>query len=148
MMQTNQCYTIGYGGRSLDGLIQMLLDNGINNLVDIRRYPHSTFEEFDKGSLQDTLPKNGILYYHCEGVGGMRDTKYVEYMDTDEFSQSFSSLMELIRKINSRGQKVVLMCAEKNPKGCHRHYLSIKIEENDVEVIHLVDSGQTSLFMY
>jgi uncharacterized protein (DUF488 family) len=40
------------------------------------------------------------------------------------------------------------MCAEKNPKGCHRHYLSIKIEENDVEVIHLVDSGQTSLFMY
>lgn len=148
MMQTDRCYTIGYGGRTLDGLIQMLLDNGINNLVDIRRFPHSTFEEFDRDSLQDTLPKNRILYHHCEGVGGMRDTKYIEYMNTDEFAQSFSFLIDLIKKINSDDQKVVLMCAEKNPKGCHRYYLSTKLEENGVEVIHLVDSGQTNLFMY
>ncbi|WP_406661164.1 DUF488 domain-containing protein [Methanolobus sp. ZRKC3] len=148
MTQTDRCYTIGYGGRTPDEFIQMLMDNGISNLVDIRRYPHSTFEEFNGESLRDTLPKNCILYYHCEGVGGMRDSKYVEYMETDEFMQSFTRLMTLIKKINSEGQKVVLMCAEKNPKGCHRHYLSTKIEENGIEVIHLVESGQTSLFMY
>jgi len=148
MMQNDKCYTIGYGGRTLDDLVKMLLDYNITNLVDIRRYPHSVFEEFDKESLQETLPKNGILYYHCEGVGGMRDTGYVEYMHTDEFAQSFSSLMDLITKTNLISQKIVLLCAEKNPKGCHRHYLSTKIEENNVEVIHLVDSGQTNLFMY
>ena len=80
--------------------------------------------------------------------GGMRESKYTEYMETDGFRQSFSRLLDMVRKINSEGQKVTLMCAEKNPKGCHRHYLSAKMEENGVEVIHLVDSGQTNLFMY
>ena len=70
MTQSDTCYTIGYGGRTLEEFIHMLLENGITNLVDIRRYPHSTFEEYNGESLRDLLPKNGVLYYHCEGVGG------------------------------------------------------------------------------
>ncbi|WP_406657829.1 DUF488 domain-containing protein [Methanolobus sp. ZRKC2] len=147
-VRKNHCYTIGYGNRSFDEFLEILLENRITNLVDIRRYPQSTFEDFNKESLEKALPKNGIRYVHCEGVGGMRDSKYVEYMGTDEFRSSFEKLQELISRVKESGGRIVLMCAEKNPKGCHRHYLSNKLEENNVEVIHLVEPGQMSLFNF
>ncbi|MBN2110772.1 MAG: DUF488 domain-containing protein [Methanosarcinaceae archaeon] len=126
----------------------MLLAKSITDLVDVRRYPQSTFENFNKESLEKVLPKNGIRYIHCEGVGGMRDSKYTEYMHTDEFRNSFERLHRFISRVNGADGKVILMCAEKSPKGCHRHYLSNKLEENDVEVIHLVEPGQMDLFSF
>lgn len=126
----------------------MLAENRISNLVDIRRYPQSTFDDFNKESLEKSLPLHNILYIHCEGVGGMRDSTYLEYMETDEFRNSFAKLLAYIVRIHEAGGKVVLMCAEKSPKGCHRHYLSIKMEENDIEVIHLIEPGQVSLFSF
>jgi uncharacterized protein (DUF488 family) len=143
-----KCYTIGYGNRQLDEFIFMLAENKITHLVDIRRYPQSTFKEYDRESLQNVLPKSRILYYHCEGVGGMRDSTYVEYMETESFQSSLKKLISLISKVNSENGRIVLMCAEKSPKGCHRHYLSNKLEENGIEVIHLVEQGQMSLFNF
>ncbi|WP_242492602.1 DUF488 domain-containing protein [Methanolobus psychrotolerans] len=143
-----KCYTIGYGNRQPDDFISMLIENKVNYLVDIRRYPQSTFKDYNKESLESILPKNGIIYSHCEGVGGMRDSNYAEYMGTDIFKNSLEKLMNLIRKVNEENGRIVLMCAEKSPKGCHRQYLSIKLEENDVEVVHLVERGQTSLFNF
>ncbi|WP_235856138.1 DUF488 domain-containing protein [Methanolobus halotolerans] len=144
----NNCYTIGYGNRSFDELLEMLLANRITDLVDIRRYPQSTFEDFNKEYLEKALPKNGIRYVHCEGVGGMRDSTYTEYMGTDEFRGDFERLQRFILRVNRDGGKIALMCAEKSPKGCHRYYLSNKLEENSVEVIHLVEPGQMSLFKF
>ncbi|AFV23033.1 hypothetical protein Mpsy_0824 [Methanolobus psychrophilus R15] len=126
----------------------MLAENRISNLVDIRRYPQSTFDDFNRESLEKSLPLHDILYIHCEGVGGMRDSTYLEYMETDEFRNCFAKLLAYIVRIHEGGGKVVLMCAEKSPKGCHRHYLSIKLEENDIEVIHLIEPGQVSLFSF
>ena len=143
-----KCYTIGYGNRGINDFISMLLENKITHLVDIRRYPQSTFKDYDRESLEVLLPKNRIIYSHCVGVGGMRDSTYVEYMGTKPFKTSFVKLMDHIRKVNDDGGRVVLMCAEKSPKGCHRQHLSIKLEENGVEVIHLVEWGQTSLFNF
>ncbi|WP_342304662.1 DUF488 domain-containing protein [Methanolobus sp. ZRKC5] len=143
-----KCYTVGYGNRQVNDFIGILIENKVTYLVDIRRYPQSTFKDYDKESLESILPKNGIMYSHFEGVGGMRDSTYAEYMETDSFKSSFEKLMNLIRKVNEEGGRVILMCAEKSPNGCHRQYLSIKLEENGVEVIHLVERGQTSLFNF
>ncbi|MDP2216471.1 MAG: DUF488 domain-containing protein [Methanolobus sp.] len=148
MVRKTQCYSIGYGNRSFNDFVRMLAENRISNLVDIRRYPQSTFDDFNKESLEKSLPLHNILYIHCEGVGGMRDSTYLEYMETDEFRNSFAKLLAYIVRIHEAGGKVVLMCAEKSPKGCHRHYLSIKMEENDIEVIHLIEPGQVSLFSF
>ncbi len=148
MVQRMKCYTIGYGNRPVNDFIDMLAENKVTHLVDIRRYPQSTFKDYDKESLESILPKNGIIYSHSEGVGGMRDSTYVEYMQTDSFRASLVKLIELIREVNEAGGRVILMCAEKSPKSCHRQYLSVKLEENGVEVIHLVERGQTTLFNF
>lgn len=143
-----KCYTIGYGNRQVNDFIDILIENKVTYLVDIRRYPQSTFKDYDKESLESILPKNGIIYSHFEAVGGMRDSTYAEYMETDSFKNSFEKLMELIRKVTKECGRVILMCAEKSPKSCHRQHLSIKLEENGVEVVHLVERGQTSLLNF
>lgn len=148
MVENAQCYSIGYGNRSFDDFVQMLIENRITNLVDIRRYPQSTFDDFNKESLQSSLPLNNIMYIHCEGVGSMRDSAYIEYMGTGEFRKSFAQLLAYINSVNEKGGKVVLMCAEKNPKDCHRRYLAQHLEQSGIKVIHLTESGQMGLFSF
>lgn len=145
MVENAKCYSIGYGNRSFYDFVQILIENGITNLVDIRRYPQSTFEDFNKESLEKSLPLNNIIYTHCEGVGGMRDSTYIEYMGTGEFRNSFAQLLNYINKVNNEGGRVVLMCAEKNPKECHRRYLAQHLELMGIKMIHLTEKGQMDL---
>ena len=139
------CYTIGYGNRTLDEFVSLLHNSKITHLVDIRRYPHSWMEDFDKESLQTKLPKNGIAYMHCTGVGGMRESSYTEYMETEEFNNSFSRLVAFILEINKVDGNPVLMCAEKNPKDCHRQYLAQYLEQSGIRIVHLTETGQMNL---
>ena len=148
MGQEIRCYTIGYGNRTLDELVRMLHDNRISHLVDVRRFPQSWFEDFSKEKLEELLPAYGIAYFHCQGVGGLRESTYLEYMNTIEFKDSFSKLLEKITWVNQSKGRIVLMCAEKNPKKCHRYHLSLHLIKEGVEVIHLTESGQMNLDMY
>lgn len=145
MVEKAQCYSIGYGNRSFDDFVQMLVENRITHLVDIRRYPQSTFDDFNKESLQRSLPLYNVIYIHCEGVGGMRDSTYIEYMGTGEFRKSFFQLIAYINSVSEKGGRVVLMCAEKNPKDCHRRYLAQHLEQSGIKVIHLTEPGQIDL---
>ena len=142
------CYTIGYGNRSLEYLIDMVQSFNISYLVDIRSYPHSVHEEFNKENLEIVLPKNNIVYSHCPGLGGLRDGSYMDYTKTDEFRKYYSRLVNKIEAVNKAGSGIVLMCAEKNPKDCHRYHLSKVLESCGIKVIHLTDPGQVDLFMF
>ena len=140
------CYTIGYGDRTLEEFISLLLNSNITHLIDVRRYPHSWMEDFDKEALQTMIPKNGIAYVHCAGVGGMRESSYSEYMETEEFNNSFTRLVAFILEVNSIDGNPVLMCAEKNPKDCHRRYLAQHLEQQSgIEIVHLTETGQMDL---
>ncbi|MGB3908456.1 MAG: DUF488 domain-containing protein [Methanomethylovorans sp.] len=141
--KTPLCYTIGYGNRTLEEFISLLQINKITHLIDIRRYPNSWMEHFDKELLQRILPKNRISYMHCTGVGGMRESAYYEYMETEEFNHSFSRLVDLIMEVNGTDGYPVLMCAEKSPKNCHRRYLAQNLERSGIKIIHLTEPGQT-----
>ena len=110
------CYTIGYGDRTLEDFISLLQNNKISHLVDIRRYPHSWMEHFDKESLQAILPKNGIAYVHCTGVGGMRESSYNEYMGPEEFNNSFSRLVDFIMEVNDIDEEIQRIVEKVNYK--------------------------------
>lgn len=148
MDEDTRCYTIGYGNRSLEEFIDILQQYDLSCLVDIRSYPHSVREEFNKENLEIVMPKYNIAYSHCPGLGGLREESYTDYMKTDEFRGYFAKLTGKIKEINSNGSDVVLMCAEKNPKNCHRYKLSNELEASGIRVIHLTDPGQADLFMF
>ncbi len=143
-----RCYTIGHSDRTFEEFIEMLHQYGIRYLIDIRSYPMSIHEQYNKENLELSFPKYHIFYHHCPGLGGMREQKYMEYSLTREFTKYFDELVRMIKKVNYSGNNIVLMCAEKSPKYCHRSELAKVLENNNIKVTHLTEPGQAELFSF
>lgn len=139
------CHTIGYGNRSFEEFIGLLRKHGISHLIDVRSYPHSEREEFNAEYLMAEFPKRELKYTSCPELGGIRKIPYPEYMKTAEFEKTVSRLHSLIKKVNNENTGIALMCAEKNPRNCHRHFISQELEKRGVRMIHITEPGQTSL---
>lgn len=66
-------WTIGHSTRSFNEFLKLLNSFNIKTLVDVRHYLGSgKFPQFNKESLETTLPENGIEYKHLVDLGGRR----------------------------------------------------------------------------
>ena len=126
-------YTIGYGGRKFRDFVGILREHGVDVVVDVRRFPKSKDENYLKENLEVELPRLGIKYvYMGDLLGGFRRGGYEKYMESEEYLQGISRLLEL-----AETHRVALMCVEKNVRGCHRRHIAKTLVEAGVEVIHL-----------
>ena len=126
-------YTIGHSNRSLRELLKILKYYKIDVVVDVRRFPKSKNEAFIRENLERELPRHGITYiYLGDLLGGFRRGGYEKYMETDEYLQGITRLLELAEM-----HTVVIMCVERNVKACHRRHISRTLKEAGVEVIHI-----------
>ena len=139
------CHTIGYGNRSFEEFSDLLRNYKISHLVDVRSYPDSGRDDFNSERLATELPKRELKYISCPQLGGIRKIPYHEFMKSAEFENSISRLQSLIKRIENDNSGIVLMCAEKKPRNCHRHYIAQELEKRGVRVIHIIEPGQTSL---
>ena len=141
-------FTVGHSTRSLEELIAILGQAGIELLVDVRSVPRSRrHPQFERTALVESLPAHGIGYLHARELGGFRrpqaDSKnggweqpafrgYADYMDTEQFG---SALDELQREARSRLSCV--MCAEAQWWRCHRRLISDALVIRGWQVGHL-----------
>jgi len=145
-------YTIGHSTRSLDELIAALRAHQIQLLVDIRAFPMSRrLPQFNRDSLEQSLPAAGIRYVWMKALGGYRKKvleespnialrnqsfrNYADYMLTPEFEQAVSELISLAE--NSR---TAYMCAERVYFRCHRMLVSDWLVAHGHEVLHIDDT--------
>jgi len=71
--QNKTVWTIGHSTRKFAELVEMLRSFQIEMLVDIRSFPGSRrYPEFNKETLENTLPENNITYFHLKNLGGRR----------------------------------------------------------------------------
>ena len=113
-------FTIGYGGRKFADFVANLQQHGIALVVDVRRFPRSKTPEYKKESLEAKLPQFGISYIWMGDIlGGFRRGGYPKYMETDDYRDGISKLLEL-----AEGGNLVLMCKERTDAGCHRRYIA------------------------
>jgi uncharacterized protein (DUF488 family) len=146
-------YTIGHSTRSLEELISALRAHKIQTLVDIRAFPMSRrLPQFNRDSLEQSLPAAGIRYQSMTALGGYRKKileesphialrnqsfrNYADYMLTPEFEQSISELLALAN--NSR---TAYMCAERPYFRCHRMLVSDWLTAHGHEVLHIDAEG-------
>ena len=63
-------WTIGHSTRSFEDFLALLNSFQITLVADIRSYPGSRkFPQFNKESLEITLPENHIQYVHLKELG-------------------------------------------------------------------------------
>ena len=146
-------YTIGHSTRSLEELIEALRAHQIQTLVDIRAFPMSRrLPQFNRDSLEKTLPAAGIRYVWMKALGGYRKKSleespnialrnqsfrnYADYMLTPEFEQAAAELITL-----TESSRTTYMCAERVYFRCHRMLVSDWLVAHGHEVLHIDAAG-------
>jgi hypothetical protein len=141
--------TIGHSNRPLDEFLDLLRDNGITHLLDVRTVPRSRHNpHFAQDSLPHSLQDAGISYTHLASLGGLRRTRpdspnagwrntsfrgYADYMQTEEFRAQVESLVR-----QAPQERFVLMCAEAVPWRCHRSLIADALLVRGVRVEHII----------
>jgi len=148
---TTSCanYTIGYQTHQVDGLLNCLLEQGIEQLIDTRLNPVSRVYGFHKSTLSSLCKKIGIAYVHVPQVGV--PSSWRQELETEEaFRNLFkryeieildrqkSILMELAKKMTLKPS--TLMCMELEHDHCHRSRLAARLSKiNGLPICELND---------
>lgn len=135
--------TIGHSTLSIEAFLRALKENGVELLVDVRRYPGSRrHPQFGQPALFASLREAGIEAAWREGLGGRRPARkdsintgwressfrgYADYMQTEAFRAEIDWLVE-------RPQRTVIMCAESVPWRCHRALIADAVIARGVQV--------------
>ena len=140
-------YSIGYSGFTPEEFVQVLLENGVTALVDVRSSPYSAYHtEYDREVLARTLKESGILYRNYAREFGARQENRgflspEGYLDFEKFAatEQFGEGVSKIKAGMERGYVFCFMCAETDPMTCHRAILVTRVFSRlGYEVIHLM----------
>jgi uncharacterized protein (DUF488 family) len=146
--------TIGHSAHPLEEFLALLGRNGIEALVDIRRFPGSRkHSHFNRDNLSAILQKSGVEYHWLEALGGRRHKQrdespnlglenkgfrnYAGYMLTDEFREGVETLLEVVRR-----KRTAIMCAEGLFWQCHRRLVSDFLMAKGIGVQHIMPNGE------
>lgn len=131
-------YTLGTDRRTEEDFIEILHAYNITSLIDVRSFPKSKFNIFNKEELRALLEREGIEYHYLgKELGGFRKGGYIAYTLTDEFKRG----IEILENI-AKGKTSVILCAEKFPWKCHRRWISKELQKNGWTVEHILDKGK------
>jgi len=146
-------WTIGHSTRPIEEFVAKLQSFQIELVADIRSYPGSRkFPQFNKESLEITLPANHIQYIHLKDLGGRRkvnpDSKntswrhiafrgYADYMETNAFKEGIKELEKIAMK-----QRTAFMCSEAVWWRCHRSMVSDYLKVHSWKVMHIIGMGK------
>lgn len=148
-MSGKNIWTIGHSNRIFEAFVDILQTYDIQLVADIRSFPGSRrYPHFNKESLRETLPENGIEYVHMEELGGRRKVKpdsvntgwrldsfraYADYMETEEFHNAINELQQIAELKNT-----AFMCAESLWWSCHRSLVSDYLKLEGWHVLHIM----------
>ena len=132
-------FTFGYTGRKTEELLDTLLANGVRTLVDVRQMPVSMYRpDLSKSNLRQLVESKGMEYVHMPELGVPRDirAKAIETGNRDviwewydEYVVEIQIKTNLHRFLNSVEHPIAMMCVEIDPHECHRHRLSVALEQ-------------------
>ena len=141
-------FTIGYEGKSIDEFKQVLLDNDIGLLLDVRESGRSRKPYFSNGKLREQVTSAGLGYAHMRALGSPREIRNRLY-DTLDYETFFKDYRNYLKTLNGDlskvagvvySKRVCLMCYEADAKKCHRNILAEEIKKiggNGLEITHL-----------
>lgn len=129
-------YTVGYGGRSPDGLAGLLEEKGVEVLVDVRAVPQTRIPGFNRVQLARFLEGRGVGYRHLGALGNLnRKAPAGSPVRLADEERGLSELAEAMEQ-----HRVAIMCAEKDHRGCHRTYIADKMQTRvtGLQVEHII----------
>jgi len=148
--------TVGHSTRPLAAFIALLAAHSVTRLIDVRTVPRSRHNpQFNLETFPAALEAAGIHYEHAPGLGGFRRAGpespnmgwrnasfrgYADYMQTAEFAQNLSSLVQ-----RAKQGRVALMCAEAVPWRCHRSLIADALVTHGLRVEEIISASRRQI---
>lgn len=130
-------YTAGYEGRTIEGLLNVLLRAGISHLIDIRANPVARRYGFHKATLEHVSQAVGIQYTPMPDLGIPSPYRVALRTHADygrllrwyaeSLRDSAGAVDEAIDLILAAPS--VMLCKEADSNYCHRRVLAVHIEQ-------------------
>lgn len=137
--------TIGYEGRTIDELVDVLVRAGVETVADVRQNPVSRKSGFSKRQLASRLEDVGISYVHEKTLGNPGENRegfrrgesearrrFVEHLG--DASDALSRITDLMDT-----SSVALLCYERSHSQCHRGLVAAAVfaRRPDTEIVEL-----------
>jgi uncharacterized protein (DUF488 family) len=136
---TPPLFTIGYEQSRPDPVLKALKDARVQLLVDVRAVAASRKPGFSKRQLAASLDQIGIRYLHLQKLGTPAEGReaarsgdmkelwriYNRHLKTHDAVEAMDELLSIVRS----GQRVCLLCFERDPGHCHRSRIAEIVAE-------------------
>jgi uncharacterized protein (DUF488 family) len=146
--------TVGHGTLAADELGRLLVEHGVELLVDVRSYPGSRHNpQFGREAMEAWVPGAGVAYRWERRLGGRRRARpdsmnvalrneafrgYADHMAGDEFQAGLDAVLA-----EAAERRTAVMCSETVWWRCHRRLLSdAAVLVRGAEVRHLMHDGR------
>jgi uncharacterized protein (DUF488 family) len=146
--------TVGHGTLAADELGRLLVEHGVELLVDVRSYPGSRHSpQFGREAMEAWVPGAGVAYRWERRLGGRRRARpdsmnvalrneafrgYADHMAGDEFQAGLDAVLA-----EAAERRTAAMCSETVWWRCHRRLLSdAAVLVRGAEVRHLMHDGR------
>lgn len=148
--KNNFLYSIGYEGKTVEQYVNILINEDIRLLVDVRKNPLSMKFGYSKNQLKEILDNVNIEYIHIPSLG-IKSSKrkelktYSDYLDLfEEYEKEVLDYRNIELKeleiLLIKYKRIALTCFEADHNYCHRSRVVNKFSEstgNHYEIKHL-----------
>jgi uncharacterized protein (DUF488 family) len=125
-------YTVGYEGRTVAELLDLLRAAEVTRLVDVRELPLSRRPGLSKTALGGLVAEVGIEYVHVRALGNPKENRD-RYRSGDVVggaevyrrhlgSNSYEALVDLAESLDDG--VTCLLCVERDHAVCHREVIA------------------------
>ena len=128
-------FTLGYQGRSVPEVLQIVQEHGIEQVLDVRENARSRKPGFSSSELEGAFQNEGIGYVHLPELGCDRESRHalwrgaptVEFLDRyrRKVGEPGAPLVDLLRRV--QGSRTLLLCLERDASQCHRAVLGAEL---------------------
>lgn len=127
-MTTNKVFSLGHSNLPIMEFCSKLMKHEINIIVDVRTKPYSRWSpQFNRSILEHHLELMDVAYvWKGKNLGGLGEN--------ENFDENIKWLADLF----ATGQRVAVLCSEKDYRKCHRHLLiEPELQKYGVEMEHI-----------
>lgn len=145
-------YSIGYATKALDDFLDQLAQHRIYAIADVRSVPYSkAFFDYHQPALAASLKATGIHYVYLGEELGPRSKDPAHYDDSGQVqferlqqSDLFGQGIERLNNGLTKGLRIALLCAEKDPGVCHRSLLISEylLDRQGLDTAHICHNGE------
>lgn len=143
-------YTIGFTKKSAEHFFNLLRDNHVKQLVDVRISNNSQLAGFAKGKDLEFFVKEicHIPYKHIADFAPTKellDQWHKQEVTWDEYIKVYTDLLKDREILQKYGVKAFdgscFLCSEDTPEQCHRRLLAEYLQKHSKEkvaIVHLI----------